>query len=389
VSHPHGPPPEERIRAREARVIDGRDITPAVGTRGGPGPWRRAVAGARVRGFRERFEDARWSFIYSGDESRYAARAGDGDVAAAARVMRGGADVPVPVRGPVIRPNVWTWEVPVYFWFGGMASGAAFVAVACEAAGDGRSARVARLVAVGAAGCGGPLLIADLGRPERFLHMFRIFKPRSPMSMGAWCLGAFSGTGGGAVLADLLGRRRIARALGAATAALGTYLGSYTGVLLASTAVPAWGRSRRFLPAIFMCTATASGAAATRVALGATGAAPAGHPTRAGLAALEAFAMAAELALSALNDRGLGVAGRALETGRPGRSLKAARALTAVGLAGRLVARGGRGGELSDHAPSATFLAAALLYRLGWVAAGRPSALDHEAVAALARSAPR
>jgi hypothetical protein len=44
---------------------------------------------------------------------------------------------------------------------------------------------------------------------------------------------------------------------------------------------------------------------------------------------------------------------------------------------------------VADHLPSATFLAAALLYRLGWVAAGRPSALDHEAVAALARSAAR
>jgi hypothetical protein len=31
------------------------------------------------------------------------------------------------------------------------------------------------------------------------------------------------------------------------------------------------------------------------------------------------------------------------------------------------------------------FLAAALAYRFGWVAAGRDSALDHEAVAALAR----
>ena len=61
----------------------------------------------------------------------------------------------MPVKGPVIRPNVWTWEVPVYFWFGGIAA----------------------------------LLIMDLGRPERFLNMFRIFKLRSPMSTGAWCLG--------------------------------------------------------------------------------------------------------------------------------------------------------------------------------------------------------
>jgi formate-dependent nitrite reductase membrane component NrfD len=280
---------------------------------------------------------------------------------------------------------VWTWEVPVYFWFGGMASGSAFVALACEAAGDRRSARVARLVAMGAAGCGGPLLIADLGRPERFLHMFRIFKTRSPMSMGAWCLLAFTQTGGGAVAADLLDRRRIARVLSAATAALGMYLGSYTGVLLASTAVPAWNRSRRYLPAIFMCTATASGAAATRLALAATGTRP-GHPTRSALATLECLAMAGELALSALNDRGLGIAGRALESGRSGRLLKTARALTASGLATRLATRGGRGGAIAGHAPSAAFLAAALLYRLGWVGAGRPSALDHEAVAALART---
>jgi DMSO reductase anchor subunit len=384
----HGPPPEERIRRREARVIDGRDVTPAVGTRGEPGTWERAAPDARVRGVAERFEDARWSFLHGDAPSRYAADSADGQVPAAARLMRGGRDVPVPVRGPVIRPNVWTWEVPVYFFFGGMAAGASFVALACEAAGDGRSARVARFVAMGAAGCGGPLLIADLGRPERFLHMFRIFKTRSPMSTGAWCLLAFTQAGGGAVLADLLGRPRVARTLTAATAGLGVYLGSYTGVLLAGTAVPAWNRSRAFLPPIFVCTATASGAAATRLALAATGVPRRSAPTQAALAALESAAMTAELALSALNDRRLGIAGRALESGKPGRRLKLARALNAAGLAGR-AARAlapGRGPAAADHVPSALFLTSALLYRLGWVAAGRPSALDHEAVAALARN---
>jgi DMSO reductase anchor subunit len=382
----HGPPPEERIRRREARVIDGRDVTPAVGTRGEPATWSRAAPGARVRGFRERFADARWSFIYGDDASRYAAEAADGQVAAAARMMRGGREVPVPVRGPVIRPNVWTWEVPVYFFFGGTAAGASFVALACEAAGDARSARVARFVAMGAAGCGGPLLIADLGRPERFLHMFRIFKTRSPMSMGAWCLLAFTQTGGGAILADLLGRARTARALTAATAVLGTYLGSYTGVLLAGTAVPAWNRSRAFVPAIFVCTATASGAAATRLALTAAGVPRRSAPTRPALAVLESAAMTAELVLSALNDRRLGVAGRALESGRPGRYLKAARAINGAGLAARAArALLRRGPVVVDDVPSVLFLVSALLYRLGWVAAGRPSAIDHDAVAALAR----
>ena len=225
----------------------------------------------------------------------------------------------------------------------------------------------------------GPLLIMDLGRPERFLNMFRIFKLRSPMSTGAWCLGAFSCCGGGAVAADLLGRRTTARALTAATAAFGTYLGSYTGVLLASTAVPAWHQSRRFLPPIFICTAAASGAAATRLALTARE-----GPTRSGLAALETVAMGAELVLSAVNERRLGVARHALEHGRPGRLLNAARALTAAGVLLRLLGR--RAGPLSDRVPSVIFLGAALAYRLGWVAAGRPSALDHDAVATLARA---
>src|SRR5204863_1455368 len=133
---------------------------------------------------------------------------------------------------------VWTWEVPLYFWFGGVASGSSFVALASDLAGDRDTAAIARRVTLGAVMPCAPLLVLDLGRPERFLHMLRIFKTRSPMSMGSWCLSAFSTFGGGAVAADLLGRERLARGLGAATALAGTYLGSYTGVLLASTAVP-------------------------------------------------------------------------------------------------------------------------------------------------------
>jgi len=136
-----------------------------------------------------------------------------------------------------------------------------------------------------------------------------------------------------------------------------------------------------------VCTATASGAAATRLALTATGVPRASAPTRPALAALESAAMTAELVLSALNDRHLGIAGRALESGRPGRYLKAARAINGAGLAARAARAllGRRGPAVADDVPSVLFLVAALLYRLGWVAAGRPSALDHEAVAALAR----
>src|ERR1700751_6476819 len=36
------------------------------------------------------------------------------------------------------------------------------------------------------------LLVSDLGDPLRFHHMLRVFKPRSPMSVGTWCLSIYS-----------------------------------------------------------------------------------------------------------------------------------------------------------------------------------------------------
>ena len=117
------------------------------------------------------------------------------------------ATLPAIVQGPMMKAPVWTWEVPLYFWFGGMAAGASFV---------GARLRPRRRRALGARRAQGrarprslpspPLLIMDLGRPERFYNMLRIFKPRSPMSMGAWCLTVFGS------LARGVGRRRPARA---------------------------------------------------------------------------------------------------------------------------------------------------------------------------------
>ncbi|HVL95717.1 MAG TPA: NrfD/PsrC family molybdoenzyme membrane anchor subunit [Solirubrobacteraceae bacterium] len=389
MSHAGGPPPEEVIRRRDGGRAqapgDGRDTTPAVGRRGEPGGWRRAVEDAGVALLRPRFEDGSWSFLFRRDTA-YAAH-GDGAarderVAAAARRARGGDEVPVEVQAPVINAPVWTWEVPLYFWFGGIATGAAFAAAAADVAGDHRTARIARLVSIGAIGPGTPLLILDLGRPARFLHMLRIFKLRSPMSTGAWCLVAFSNAMGAAVAADLLGRPRAARALGGVGAGLATYLGSYTGVLLASTAVPVWARSRAYLPPMFMCTAAATGAAATRLALAASGTPP-GHPSRVALGTVETAAMAAELALSEINERRLGPLGETLGRGRPGRLFAGARAAVLAGLA--LRAARGRGGPWTHHVASVLYLAAGLAFRFAWVGAGRASAADHEAVARNAR----
>ena len=360
--------------------MSGRDTTPAVGTRGEPGRWQRAVEGARVALQQRGWADARWSYLYGDDTSYAAPQADEEGVREAAARMRDG---PMePVHGPVIKAPVWTWEVPLYFWFGGIAAGSSFVALACDLSGDDRSARIARRVSLGAVAPSPVLLVLDLGRPGRFLNMLRIFKPRSPMSMGAWCLAGFSTLQAGAVGLDLLGRRREARGAGAASAVLGGYLGSYTGVLLATTAVPLWARSRLLLGPIFVCTATATGAAATRLALVASGL-PDGHPTRIALGRVETGAMSAELALSVLNERRLGELARGLEVGAPGRQFKAAKWLVRAGLGLRLVRA--RTGRPAHDVASILYLLAGLLFRYAWVGAGRLSARDDATVAKMAR----
>ena len=87
---------------------------------------------------------------------------------------------------------MWTWEIPAYFFFGGMAGAAAPFALLSELRGDEALARRAWLVALAGVAASPPLLIADLGRPERFHHMLRVLKPTSPMSVGSWILGASS-----------------------------------------------------------------------------------------------------------------------------------------------------------------------------------------------------
>jgi len=384
---PSGEPPGSTA-ARDARWVADhdsatRDDTPALGTRGEPASWQRAAEEAGVELAKPSWGDAGWSYLFGRDTTYVGPEPEPGAVAAANRKMRSGA-MPEPVQGPMIHAPVWTWEVPLYFWFGGVASGAAFAALAADLTGDARSARVARKVALGAVLPAPVLLIADLGRPGRFLNMLRIFKPRSPMNLGAWCLVAFSTAGAGAVGADLLGWRGTARRLGATEALLGCYLGSYTGVLLATTAVPLWARSRVFLGPIFIATATATGAAATRLTLAAAGQSE-DHPTHVALARLEAGAILAELTLSSVNERRLGRAGEALKYGTPSRLFGAAKTLVGTGLVLTLFARG-RARGTAQNAASVLYLAGGLAFRFAWVQAGKASGLDDEAVALTARA---
>jgi len=177
---------------------------------------------------------------------------------------------------PVVRRPVWTWEVPAYFWLGGVAAGAYFTASLAQTFGTGDDRGVAAggyYIAAGAIVPCAPLLIADLGRPDRFHHMLRIFKPLSPMNLGAWTLTGFTPLalaraashaadtgllrGPLRTLARLVPRRltELAGSL------LGLTLAGYSGVLLGATNVPLWAKSK-LLGGVFMASALSSGSAA-------------------------------------------------------------------------------------------------------------------------------
>jgi hypothetical protein len=167
---------------------------------------------------------------------------------------------------PVLKEPVWIWPVPAYFVAGG-AAGAALVLGAAAQFADRRG--LADLVRwsrrVGIAGCtvGTALLVADLGRPSRFLNMLRVFRPTSPLNVGSWVLaGASSAAGIAALLADADGSvGALGDAAGLAAGLAGLPLAGYTAVLLSNSAVPLWSAVRRSLPALFVSSAASSAGA--------------------------------------------------------------------------------------------------------------------------------
>ena len=92
---------------------------------------------------------------------------------------------------PVVRPPVWTWEIPIYFFVGGLGGMSAVIALGALLFHHFGVARTAMWVAAVASVLSPILLILDLGRPRLFIHMLRVFKPQSAMSMGSWILTAF------------------------------------------------------------------------------------------------------------------------------------------------------------------------------------------------------
>src|SRR5947207_3958945 len=163
-------------------------------------------------------------------------------------------------RIPLLKKPAWTWQIPLYFFTGGTAGAAAVVgAIADYTGADRRLVRDARWIAAAGAIISPALLIADLGRPSRFLNMLRVFKLQSPMSVGAWTLVGFASGASAAAFAQfmqerygpLLPLRVIENAGQAASLAFGLPFSNYTGVLIGATAIPVWNESVAELPIHF------------------------------------------------------------------------------------------------------------------------------------------
>jgi Polysulfide reductase len=267
----------------------------------------------------------------------------------------------------VIKQPTWTWEIPVYFFTGGVAGASAGLAYLSGLRGNDVLARRAWLTAGGAIALSPPLLISDLGRPSRFLNMLRMFKVTSPMSVGSWILSASGIATAVAVANELTGLvPRPAKIARPAAALAGLPLSTYTAALIANTAVPVWHEGRRWLPFVFGSGAALSAGAAT-VAM-----TPPKHARPARRLALAAAAV--EVASKEVMQRRIGEAGEPYEQGASGRFGHLSRACIAAG-AGLLAWRGGSSRPAAAVA-GALLSAGALTARISILRAGFQSASD-------------
>ena len=177
-----------------------------------------------------------------------------------------------------IKEHTWTWEIPVYFWLGGLGSGAHIVNTIARLMGHDDKAliRAGRYTTLFCMLLSPLLLISDLGRSERFYNMLRIVKWRSPMSMGTWGLSIFASLTGLVAAAQaaedgLLGRKNILarflaalpdRLIGTLAMPFGLFVGAYTGVLIALTSVPIWARNAVLMGPLFITSALSNGLSA-------------------------------------------------------------------------------------------------------------------------------
>lgn len=177
-----------------------------------------------------------------------------------------GSPIPIasPANGyyqqPLLKKPQWTPLIPLYFFVGGASGSLGVIGSLADLLGaDAELARKARHMASAGSAISSVLLIADLGRPSRFLNMLRVFKPQSAMSVGSWALSGFSASAAASTLADILDTQTDGRLITGflrgvgrtGCVVFGMPFHNYTGVLIGSTVVPAWNNCSRSLPREF------------------------------------------------------------------------------------------------------------------------------------------
>lgn len=268
---------------------------------------------------------------------------------------------------PVIKPPVWKLpDVPAYFYLGGMAGVSSMIGELASFTDRPHLRRVGRLAASGGALASVGFLIHDLGRPARFLNMLRVIKPTSPLSIGSWIIAPFSALATATAASEVTGiLPGLARLSGAVSGVLGPAMATYTAVLVADTAVPAWHEGYRELPFVFAGSALASGSAVALLATPPEEAAPA--------RTLAAAGAGLEVAASTYMSKSIGLPGQAYERGRAGKLMRVAKVLSA---AGGVLAPFARRSRLLSVLSGVSLTAGSLVTRFGVFEAGMASARD-------------
>jgi len=269
---------------------------------------------------------------------------------------------------PVIKAPSWAArDIAGYFFLGGLAGAGSVLAAGAQLTGRTTTATAMKVSSLTAISLSAAALVHDLGVPSRFPNMLRVLKPTSPMSVGSWLLAGYGPAAGAAAVSAVTGRLPRAGALATATAALlGPAVASYTAVLAADTAVPAWHGAHRELPYVFAASATA---AASGMAL-VLGPSPQSGPAR----CAAVLAAGAEEVATRAAERRLGMVAETYRQGRAGTLLRAARVLTASGATTGLVL--GRRSRSAAVVAGLALLAGSACTRFGIFAAGVASAED-------------
>jgi hypothetical protein len=267
----------------------------------------------------------------------------------------------------VIQDPVWTWEIPCYFFTGGMGGAAAGLAFLAGLRGNDVLARRSWGVAMVGVSVSPVLLTSDLGKPTRFINMFRMFKVTSPMSVGSWILGASGAlttvSAANAYTGMFPALAKVARP---AAALIGLPLSTYTAALISNTAVPAWHEAHKSLPFMFGAGAALSaGAAAVAIT-------PPQYARPARRLALGSAAL--EVVVKEAMEQRLGEHGEVYEKGMPANFSHIAQACITTGAA-LLLRRGGRSRKAAAIS-GALLCAGALAARWSVFKAGFQSASD-------------